>query len=364
MQIYLVGGALRDELLGLAVAERDWVVVGARPEDLVAQGYRPVGHDFPVFLHPETQEEYALARTERKSGRGYHGFTFHTGPDVTLEEDLRRRDLTVNAMARSSDGELVDPYGGQQDLERRVLRHVSEAFSEDPVRILRVARFAAQLAGLGFWVAEETVTRMHAMVEAGEAGELVAERVLQELRRALVEPNPEQFVSVLVACGAWSIIFPQLPDADAVTDILKKAAGASLIESGRFACMSFFSPDPQALCEALRVPKEFSSASNSLCTQFPVWSALAPDDAEGMLQVIESIGALRQARRLDEFSQAAQVLAAAQGLDCTQIARQMRAALTAIAQCDEQAAAKGDPAGAAERVRQARLQSVREGIKP
>ncbi|TDU28672.1 tRNA nucleotidyltransferase (CCA-adding enzyme) [Panacagrimonas perspica] len=210
MKIYLVGGAVRDARLGLPVKERDWVVVGATPEEMVAQGYRPVGKDFPVFLHPKTQEEYALARTERKSGRGYHGFQFHTGPEVTLEDDLWRRDLTVNAMAQDEDGKLVDPHGGQRDLDARLLRHVSPAFAEDPVRILRIARFAARFASLGFRVADETMALMRSMVDAGEVDHLVAERVWKETERALMEPSPGTFFEVLHACGALARVMPEL----------------------------------------------------------------------------------------------------------------------------------------------------------
>ena len=187
MKAYVVGGAVRDELLGLPVADRDWVVVGATPEALVAAGYRPVGRDFPVFLHPETREEYALARTERKSGRGYRGFTVHAAPEVTLEQDLARRDLTINAMARDAAGGLIDPFGGARDLKDGILRHVSEAFAEDPLRVLRVARFAARYA---FRVAEETLALMRRMVAAGELEHLVPERVWQEFSRGLAEPHP------------------------------------------------------------------------------------------------------------------------------------------------------------------------------
>ncbi len=217
MKAYLVGGAVRDELLGLPVKERDWVVTGATPEDMAAAGYRPVGKDFPVFLHPETKEEYALARTERKSGRGYHGFTFHTGAGVRLEEDLIRRDLTVNAMAREADGRLVDPYGGQRDLEARLLRHVSPAFGEDPVRILRVARFAARFAPLGFRVADETMALMRGMVGQGEADALVPERVWKETERALSGDGragegyrPSVYFQVLHGCGALARVMPEL----------------------------------------------------------------------------------------------------------------------------------------------------------
>jgi tRNA nucleotidyltransferase (CCA-adding enzyme) len=210
MKVYLVGGAVRDELLGRPVAERDWVVVGATPQQMLDAGYRQVGKDFPVFLHPGTGEEYALARTERKVARGYHGFELRFSPDVTLEEDLRRRDLTVNAMARDADGALVDPCGGKADLEARVLRHVSEAFNEDPVRILRVARFLARFQPLGFSVAPETLARMRAMVAAGEVDALVPERVWQETERALGEPAPEAWLRLLHDCGALARILPEL----------------------------------------------------------------------------------------------------------------------------------------------------------
>lgn len=210
MRIYLVGGAVRDRLLGRPVVDRDHVVVGARPEELVARGYRPVGKDFPVFLHPESGEEYALARTERKTGRGYHGFAFHADPGVTLEEDLARRDLTINAIAQGEDGALVDPYGGVRDLEARVLRHVSPAFVEDPVRLLRVARFAARFAPLGFTVAPETMALMQRMVAEGEVDHLVPERVWAETRRALAEAQPSAFLRVLRGSGALAVLFPEM----------------------------------------------------------------------------------------------------------------------------------------------------------
>ena len=186
MNTYLVGGAVRDELLGKPVADRDWVVVGSTPEAMLEQGYRPVGKDFPVFLHPHTHEEYALARTERKTAPGYHGFSFNTDVSVTLEEDLERRDLTINAMARDANGNLIDPYHGKRDLDDRILRHVSDAFLEDPVRILRVAKFMARLAPMGFRVADETRELMRAMVASGEVDNLVAERVWQEMQLSLI----------------------------------------------------------------------------------------------------------------------------------------------------------------------------------
>ena len=212
MQIYMVGGAVRDRLLGRPVNDHDWVVVGATPEQMLAQGYLPVGRDFPVFLHPDTREEYALARTERKSGRGYRGFVVQSSPDVTLEEDLSRRDLTINAIAASADwtgaGGLFDPYSGVQDLQARVLRHVTDSFREDPVRILRVARFAARFTD--FSVAPETLQLMREMVAHGEADHLVAERVWQELARGLMEAKPSRMFEVLRACGALAVLLPEV----------------------------------------------------------------------------------------------------------------------------------------------------------
>jgi tRNA nucleotidyltransferase (CCA-adding enzyme) len=208
MQIYVVGGAVRDALLGLPVQDHDWVVVGATPEAMVARGFRAVGKDFPVFLHPDTQEEYALARTERKTAPGYHGFVFHTSPDVTLEDDLVRRDLTINAMARAADGTIVDPYGGQRDLHDRVFRHVSDAFAEDPVRILRLARFAARFPD--FRVADSTNALMRRMVDEGEVDALVPERVWQEVSRGLMEHKPSRMLAVLRDCGALARILPEL----------------------------------------------------------------------------------------------------------------------------------------------------------
>jgi tRNA nucleotidyltransferase (CCA-adding enzyme) len=208
MQVYVVGGAVRDALLGLPVQDHDWVVVGATPDQMIAQGFRPVGKDFPVFLHPQTQEEYALARTERKTAPGYHGFVFHTSPEVSLEDDLIRRDLTINAMARAADGSIVDPYGGRQDLRDRVFRHVSDAFAEDPVRILRLSRFAARFPD--FRVADSTNALMRKMVDGGEVDALVPERVWQELSRGLMEQKPSRMLAVLRDCGALARILPEL----------------------------------------------------------------------------------------------------------------------------------------------------------
>lgn len=229
MQIYTVGGAVRDRLLGRPISEVDWVVVGASAEQMLELGYRPVGADFPVFLHPKTGEEYALARTERKSGRGYGGFTFHASPDVTLEQDLIRRDLTVNAMAEDDQGNLIDPYGGQQDLEARILRHVSPAFAEDPLRVLRVARFAARYAPLGFSVAPETLELMRQLAESGELAHLTAERSWKEISRALMEPRPDVFVQVLRDCGALAAL---LPEVDALFGVPQPQAHHPEIDTG------------------------------------------------------------------------------------------------------------------------------------
>ncbi|MGH8539367.1 MAG: multifunctional CCA addition/repair protein [Stenotrophobium sp.] len=210
MKTYLVGGAVRDALLGLPVREKDWVVTGATPEDMAAAGYQPVGKDFPVFLHPKTKEEYALARTERKTARGYHGFAFHTGPEVTLEDDLVRRDLTVNAMAQDGDGPIIDPQGGRRDLVAKVLRHVSPAFAEDPVRILRIARFHTRFAPLGFRIADETMALMRQMVAAGEADALSPERVWKEMSRALMHEQPSTFFRTLREAGALARVMPEI----------------------------------------------------------------------------------------------------------------------------------------------------------
>lgn len=239
MQIYKVGGAVRDRLLGRTVSEVDWLVVGATPEQMQARGFRPVGADFPVFLHPQTGEEYALARTERKSGRGYGGFTFHASPDVTLEEDLQRRDLTINAIAEDDRGQLIDPYGGQHDLQARLLRHVSPAFAEDPLRVLRVARFAARYAELGFRIADETLQLMHQLARSGELSALTAERSWKEISRALMEPRPDVFIQVLRDCGALAELFPEL----AAAFVTGNAEGEHLLDTLR-QCATHMQPLP------------------------------------------------------------------------------------------------------------------------
>lgn len=253
MEIYLVGGAVRDQLLDLPVTERDWVVVGATAQEMLDLGYRQVGKDFPVFLHPQTGEEYALARTERKTTAGYYGFEVHADPAVTLEQDLQRRDLTVNAMAMDAQGNLIDPFGGEQDLREGRLRHVSPAFVEDPVRILRVARFAARFARWGFRLAHTTNRLMRTMVENGEVNTLVPERVWAETEKALREPNPERFFEVLRGCGALAKVFPEL---DALFGVPQPAQHHAEIDTGIHVMMvlqqaAALSTDPQVRFAAL-----------------------------------------------------------------------------------------------------------------
>ncbi|MGO9037487.1 MAG: multifunctional CCA addition/repair protein [Steroidobacteraceae bacterium] len=253
MQVYLVGGAVRDTLLGLPVKERDWVVVGGTREELLRLKYREVGRDFPVFLHPDTHEEYALARRERKVAPGYRGFSVEFGPEVTLDEDLKRRDLTINAMAQSPDGTLIDPYGGRRDLESRNLRHISAAFIEDPVRVLRVARFAARFAPLGFHVADDTMQLMQSMVERNEVDALVAERVWQESEKALGEPAASAFFKVLRECGALVRIYPEI---DALFGVPQPAEWHPEIDTGLHTLMVLdqavrLSDDPKVRFAAL-----------------------------------------------------------------------------------------------------------------
>jgi tRNA nucleotidyltransferase (CCA-adding enzyme) len=242
MHVYLVGGAVRDQLLGHPYHEKDYVVVGATPEHMLAHGYQPVGKDFPVFLHPETKDEYALARTERKSGHGYHGFEFYTDVSVTLEQDLIRRDLTINAMAMDQNGTLYDPYGGQRDLESRLLRHVSNAFAEDPLRVLRIARFAARYKALGFKVADETLQLMKQLAESGELQALTPERVWKETSRALMEPHADEYFEVLRACGALKVLFPEI---DALYGIPQRPEYHPEIDCGIHTMMSL-----QQACKA------------------------------------------------------------------------------------------------------------------
>lgn len=338
MKIYLVGGAVRDRLLGLEPKERDWVVVGATPTELESQNYKQVGKDFPVFLHPETHEEYALARTERKTAPGYHGFAVHAAPDVTLEEDLLRRDLTINAIAETDDGQLTDPFNGQQDLADKLLRHVSPAFSEDPVRILRVARFAARFAHLGFTVAPETQQLMQDMVSAGEVDALVAERVWAETDRALGEKTPTRFFEVLRDCGALARLFPEIdclygvpqpeqyhPEIDTGVHtmmVLEQAARLSPEPIVRFAALVHdlgkgITPKDQwpkhiaheergvplveALCERLRVPKNYRELAVAVTRYHLHYHRAAELKATTTLKMLSALDALRRPERFEQF---------------------------------------------------------------
>ncbi len=309
MQIWLVGGAVRDEMLGRQVTERDWVVVGATPQAMLDLGYEPVGKDFPVFLHPKTKEEYALARTERKQGRGYHGFDCYAAPDVSLEEDLKRRDLTVNAMARAPDGTLCDPYGGQQDLQDRILRHVSPAFSEDPLRLLRVARFAARYHPLGFSVAEETMALMREIADSGELQWLSPERIWTECNKALETSAPQVFFRILNECGAASECFQSLAAAFSANALqrVEQAADADLSASQRWAALCL-DADPEALMQtqkALKIPNKFQDAAR-LGAQF--WPLPWPDNGATMLQALQQFDWLRRPERLQDFLETAAAL--------------------------------------------------------
>jgi tRNA nucleotidyltransferase (CCA-adding enzyme) len=308
MQVYLVGGAVRDELLGRAASERDWVVVGATPEALERAGYRAVGREFPVFLHPQTHEEYALARVERKTGPGYRGFETRFSPEVTLEQDLERRDLTINAMARAADGTLIDPYGGRRDLEQRLLRHVSPAFVEDPVRVLRVARFAARLAQLGFTLAPETLALMRRMVESGEINSLVAERVWRELQRALGEANPELFFEVLQDCGALALLLPELAWNPVQRQALQRAAQLSADPGVRFAALlaDTSAVAITALCARLRVPNDYRELALLTARLHRRIADAARLDAAGVLELLEAADAFRRPDRFEQLLRATQ----------------------------------------------------------
>ena len=309
MKVYTVGGAVRDELLGLPVKDRDHVVVGATPEAMVKLGFKPVGREFPVFLHPRTREEYALARTERKVARGYHGFEFYAAPDVTLEQDLARRDLTINALARDESGTVVDPFNGQADLQAGILRHVSPAFAEDPVRILRVARFAARY---GFAVASETLALMRRMVETGEADALVPERVWQEISRGLMEKQPSRMFRVLRECGALARVAPEIDrliehsGADTLTALDAVAGQEGSLEM-RFAALAR-DLDPLAV-EALAGRLKAPAACRELAMLAARHGNLIADamqlDADALLDVLDGTDAWRRPQRFSELVAAA-----------------------------------------------------------
>jgi tRNA nucleotidyltransferase (CCA-adding enzyme) len=338
MKTYLVGGAIRDQLLGLPVQERDYVVVGATPQEMIAKGFKLVGKDFPVFLHPETHDEYALARTERKTGRGYTGFSCYAAPDVTLEDDLKRRDLTINAIAQTVDGQIIDPYRGQQDLAQKILRHVSPAFSEDPVRILRVARFAARFAPHGFQIAPETLLLMQHMVRSGEVDSLVAERVWQELLRALAEPAPQEFIRVLRQCGALKTLFPEIDQLFGVPNppkwhpeidtgihtllVLQQAVRLSTENIVRFAAlmhdlgkgttpMTDWPSHPgheergveliRAVCKRYRVPRDYQQLAILVSRYHGSIHSLSEMKASTLVKLLEKLDAFRRPQRFQHF---------------------------------------------------------------
>jgi tRNA nucleotidyltransferase (CCA-adding enzyme) len=334
MRTYMVGGAVRDALLGLPVNDRDWVVVGATPQEMIASGFLPVGRDFPVFLHPQTREEYALARTERKTARGYHGFVFHAEPNISLEDDLARRDLTINAMAQADDGRLIDPFAGQADLRNRLLRHVTVAFREDPVRILRVARFAARFADFG--VAEETLALMRQMVEAGEVDALVPERVWQELARGLMEDKPSRMFEVLRDCGALARLLPEVdrlwgvpqradyhPEVDTGVHLMMVMDMSARLQAPlpvRFACLTHdlgkgTTPADilprhigheersarllKGVCERLRVPTECRELAEVVAREHGNIHRSGDFGAAAIVRLLERCDAFRKPQRFD-----------------------------------------------------------------
>lgn len=338
MKIYLVGGAVRDKLLNYPSTENDWVVVGGSPQQMLDQGYQPVGQDFPVFIDPKSGEEYALARTERKSGHGYQGFTFHTDPDIGLEEDLVRRDLTINAMAEDADGSIIDPYGGQQDLNAKILRHVSDAFTEDPLRVLRVARFAARYHHLGFTVAPETMALMQQLVDSGELSHLVAERLWKETERALGERSPDVYIQVLRDCGALAKLLPEVDDlfgipqrADYHPEIdtgihtlmsLQQAAQLSPCSKIRFSVLvhdlgKAITPEHvlpshkgheerglplvKNVCDRFKVPNAHRQLAMAVTEYHLLCHKALELRPETTLKLLKGLGALKSSQRLEEF---------------------------------------------------------------
>ena len=351
MKSYVVGGAVRDELLGLPLQDKDYVVVGATPEEMVRQGFKPVGKDFPVFLHPQTHEEYALARTERKSGRGYKGFTVHAAPDVTLEDDLRRRDLTINAMAKEPEtGALIDPFHGKDDLKKGILRHVSEAFAEDPVRILRVARFAARF---GFRVAKETMALMRQMVSSGEADYLVPERVWQEFARGLAEQHPEKMFEVLEGCGLADKL---LDNVRPIPEILAAAAKSTGSVPVRFAVIAWphREAEVEAVCARLKTPSEVRELALLACRNRVVLRAAPQASAPALLELLKRTDAFRRPERFGELLEVARL--ADPNMDTQRIERAFAAA--AAIDAGAVAAQAASPGEIARLVDEARLRAL------
>jgi tRNA nucleotidyltransferase (CCA-adding enzyme) len=402
MKIYLVGGAVRDRLLGRPVSERDYVVVGATPDELVAQGFRPVGKDFPVFLHPRTGEQYALARTERKTGPGYYGFATRFSPDVTLEEDLVRRDLTVNAMAEDEHGGIVDPHGGRRDLEARMLRHVSDAFVEDPLRVLRVARFATRFAPLGFTVAPETLDLMRRIVASGELASLVPERTWVETERALGEANPVVYFEVLRACGALDAVFPEIaalfgvpqpakwhPEIDTgvhALQVLDVAAELATDTTVRFAALVHdvgkgLTPADQwprhigheeagarlieRMCARLKVPNEHRELAVLVARHHALVHRAAELRPGTVLDLLEATDAFRRPERFDRMLVACEADARGRGPELRSapypqaaLLRRLRAAAAAARPAPGELEGQAGPI-IAERVRAARIEAIR-----
>ena len=352
MQIYQVGGSVRDELLGLPSQDRDWVVVGATPQQLLALGYLPIGKDFPVFLHPSTKEEVALARTERKVSAGYHGFVFHAAPEVTLAQDLQRRDLTINAMARDAQGQLIDPYGGQRDLQARVLRHVSAAFSEDPVRILRIARFAARLPD--FSIAPETLALMQHMVAKGEVNALVPERVWQEVARGLMEQRPARLLETLHDCGALQVLWPELPYGTELLEALNRCAEMHTALPVRFAVL--LGEHAEALNPRFKAPNDCQQLARLAQQQRSALQNFATLTATEVVTVLEKCDVFRKPQR---FEQLLQVVCAEQ--PSFNFSRHWQNAMQAARGVDAGAIAQqfvGQPEKIRAALRQAREQAV------
>ena len=380
MKQYLVGGAVRDALMGLPVKDRDWVVVGGTPEALLRQGYIAVGRDFPVFLHPATREEYALARTERKTAPGYQGFVVHAAPDISLEQDLARRDLTMNAIAQNADtGELIDPFHGQQDIADKVLRHVSTSFTEDPVRILRLARFAARFTD--FSVAPETLALMCQMVEEGDADHLVAERVWQELAKGLMETCPSRMFEVLRACGALQRLLPELDTGNHVMMVLDTAAKMAASLEVRFACLTHdlgkgstpaaILPLLKTLCQRLRVPTHCSELATVVAREHGNIHRSGSLNAAAIVQLLERCDAFRKPARFAEIMQACECDArgrlglhnqpypqAARLLSALQHARSVDTA--AVASAAQAAGQNGEKIG--QKIQAARVGAVAQGL--
>ncbi|HRK57011.1 MAG TPA: hypothetical protein PLQ67_05750 [Burkholderiaceae bacterium] len=358
MRIYAVGGSVRDALMGIESKDRDWVVVGATPEQMRAAGFKSVGRDFPVFLHPQTHEEYALARTERKTAPGYHGFVFHAAPDVTLEQDLARRDLTINAMARDGEGHLIDPFGGARDIDARVLRHVGPAFSEDPVRILRVARFAARWPD--FSVAPETMALMASMVAAGEADALVPERVLQELQRGLMEIRPSRMLAQLRACGLIERLSPQLLADEvrwqSVGAALDRAAGQGDVWPVRFAILASAvnAEALEAWLQGLRVDAQAGELARCFVLMRDALRRVRPTPEQRWV-VLERGDALRRPGRFEWLLRVAQVL---DGVEPAPWHRALAAASAVDAGDVARRSGTQDGARIAACVRQARIEAI------